>query len=64
MINIIFIILIFLIGFGCGGLCGVKQSEKINEEWFLLAEKLNNDWLEYCETLIDEIKTLKGSDTE
>ena len=68
MIMIIFIILIFLLGFCFGGLYELKNSKKLleemkntNDEWYLLAQKVNKDWEEYCKTLIDEIKTLKGS---
>ena len=64
MIEIIFIILIFGLGFCFGGLFGLKIADKINERWALLCEKQNDDWSEYCETLIEEIKALKRSDTE
>lgn len=48
MIMIIFIILIFVLGFCFGNLYQLKNTEKIND-----------DWAKYCETLIDEIKTLR-----
>ena len=64
IMTIIFIILIFGLGFCFGGLYGLKIADKINEEWYLLASKTNKDWAEYCETLIKEIKTLKRSDNE
>lgn len=60
----IILILIFVLGFCFGNLYQLKNTEKINDDWFLLAQKVNDDWAKYCKTLIDEIKTLKGSDTE
>ena len=67
MIKIIFIILIFLLGFCVGGLWEIKNSleliramDKQNKEWASLCEKQNNDWSEYCQSLIDKIKTLKS----
>ena len=60
---IMLIILIFGIGFCCGGLFQLKQADKLNEEWYLLAKKLNDDWSKYCKTLVEEIEPLKGSDT-
>ena len=62
--EIILAIMIFAIGFCFGALFELKEVEKTNKEWFLIAKKINGDWAEYCETLIDEIKTLKGSDGE
>ena len=56
---IIILILIFLMGFCFGGLYELKQREKDNEEWYLLAKRNNYEWAEYCKTLIEEIKTLK-----
>ena len=61
MIMIIFITLIFVLGFCCGNLYQLKNTEKVNESWYLLAKKINNDWLEYCETLIEKRKTLRLS---
>ena len=55
----IILILIFGLGFCSGGLYELKQREKDNEEWCLLAQKVNDDWAKYCKTLIDEIKTLR-----
>lgn len=59
---IMIIISIFGIGFCCGGLFQLKQADKLNEEWYLLAKKLNDDWAEHCQTLVEEIKTLKGGE--
>ena len=56
---IIILILIFLMGFCFGGLYELKQREKDNEEWYLLAKRTNDDWAKFCETLIEEIETLK-----
>ena len=64
MIIIIVIILIFLLGFCFGNLLGLKRAEKINDDWALLASKANDDWYEYCQTLIEKIKTLEKGDTE
>ena len=61
---IILAILIFLLGFCSGVLFDLKQRDKDNEEWYLLAKRNNDKWAEYCQTLIDEIKTLIGSDGE
>lgn len=61
---IILIILIFGLGFCFGALFELKQREKDNEEWYLLAKRNNDEWLEYCKTLIEERKTLERSDTE
>ena len=58
---IIILILIFLMGFCFGVLWDLKQRDKDNEEWYLLAKRTNDDWAKFCETLIEEIKTLKGS---
>ena len=55
MIKIIFIILMFLLGFCCGALFELRNTEKVNESWYLLAKKTNNDWAEYCKTLVDEM---------
>ena len=56
------IVVIFILGFCFGALWDLKQRDKDNEEWFFLAQKVNNDWAEYCETLIEEIKMLRGVD--
>ena len=48
-------------GFCFGVLWDLKQRDKDNEEWYLLAKRTNDDWAKFCETLIEEIKTLKGS---
>ena len=61
MINIIIIILIFLLGFCFGGLYGLKQSEELNDEWFILCSKQNDEWSEYCGSLIEKIKTLESN---
>lgn len=55
----IILILIFVLGFCFGNLYQLKNTEKINDDWFLLSQKVNDDWAKYCETLIDEIKTLR-----
>ena len=60
---LIILISIFLIGFCCGGLYQLKQRDKDNEEWYLLAKRTNDDWAKFCETLINEMRTLKGLDT-
>ena len=69
--TIFFIILIFVLGFCCGCLFELKHTfevlemaRKHNNEWGALCQKHNKEWSEYCKTLIDEIKTLKGVDTE
>ena len=64
MISIIFIISSFILGFCFGGLHELKNSKQLNEEWHSLASKVNEDWSEYCESLIEKIKTLERSDTE
>ena len=64
MISIIFVILIFLLGFCFGGLFGLKRAEQINDDWALLASKVNDEWEEYCQTLIEKIKTLEKGDTD
>ena len=58
---IIFVILIFLLGFCVGVLFDLKQRDKDNEEWYLLAKRNNDEWAEHCQTLVDEIEALKGS---
>ena len=62
MTTVILIMLVFAFGFCFGGLSQLKDLDKLNEQWYQTASKNNRDWAEYCETLIDEIKTLKGSD--
>ena len=64
MISIIVIILIFLLGFCFGSLSGLKRAEEINDNWALLASKVNDEWEEYCQTLIEKIKTLEKGDTD
>ena len=62
IIEMIIEILIFILGFCFGALFELKRAEKMNDSWCLLAQRVNNDWAEYCQTLVDEIKTLKGSE--
>lgn len=56
---IILIILIFGLGFCFGVLFELKQREKDNEEWYLLAKRNNDEWAEYCGRLIEKIKILR-----
>ena len=63
---IILIILIFMLGFCFGALFELKNTKKVikfaekqNDEWSSLCSKHDQEWYEYCETLIEQIKTLK-----
>ena len=62
--EIILTIMIFALGFCFGALFELKGTEKLNESWYELAMKINKDWSEYCDTLIEKIKTLEQGDKE
>ena len=61
---IVICLVAFILGGCVGGMLGLKEAEKLNNEWFLLSKKINGDWEKYCGTLIEKIKTLESGDTE
>lgn len=67
MSRIVFIISLFVIGFCFGALYESKHTLEVlekmknqNKEWALLCKKQNENWVKYCESLIEEINVLKG----
>ena len=61
---IVICLVAFILGGCVGGMLGLKEVAKSENEWFLLSKKINDDWANYCETLIKKIKTLESGDTE